>query len=877
LAGPPLNEAGPGSASRLNARFTRFGPQALRTEQCNKINMKKLMTPTLPLASPSELRRHCCAVLIFICLAALGLVKARADSDQFSGAIFTTIADGSDVNHNLYLSKDDVYLGGGPQNNNANGLPDGTYYFQVTDPSGAFLLSQDNATCRQIKVVGGKISGSVGGCAPPDDHPLGTLNSANGSTPVKVGPRFLDTPNLDGEYKVWLIRHLDADGNLILDNDSNAVSTIADDGIHINFGSKDSKTDNFKIVAENACLTVFVDDATVCNSDLDILNGPVLTAQVSPSSAIPTTTFTWTDPDGNQTIKVGDNTLKILNLKSGTYTVVVTFTDQDGKKCTASDSAEVTVLKCSDEGCSQLTLCPENKTVKCSQTDPSFTGAPECLGTGHCSLDKKDTEEGCGGSRTITRTWTCTNTDTGAFSQCTQKITVEDDSVPVIQGAPTAPVDLHCNPQNPPTCDDAKTGVTVADSCDPTAQISCAVSTLEKDDPAVPCGRTITFKLTATDKCGKSAEPVYVTYKWKIDTSGPEIQNLPAGGNNGCVAPTCKQLKAIDNCDGTLDVTCTPGPITGPACTRSQTFTYSVTDSCQKTTSKDVTYTWTEDTTPPTIAQPKDVSFCYDAFNNANNVHLLTAPTVSDNCTVKANWVATPDRDLTLPYVLGTTTITWSAVDDCGNPGSVKQKVTIAPCLCPASGGLTIGYWGNNNGNALLKGYDGAWRGIVNALNLKNANGTAFTVSTADGFATVIKVWNSWLQGANAVNMAYMLSAQLSATKLNTLYPTPNKVNPNAILFIPGTLKTSDGVLIVTTLSANISSPPLVVAGGDGYIKISDLINAAVTELGLTGHQDTTSGKPGAIYRKYQDALKTLFDLINNNSTSIKVLCPPPA
>ena len=37
-----------------------------------------------------------------------------AAADAPSGAIFTTLPDGSEVNFNIYSSKDDVYLDGGP-------------------------------------------------------------------------------------------------------------------------------------------------------------------------------------------------------------------------------------------------------------------------------------------------------------------------------------------------------------------------------------------------------------------------------------------------------------------------------------------------------------------------------------------------------------------------------------------------------------------------------------------------------------------------------------------------------------------------------------------------------------------------------------------
>ena len=68
-----------------------------------------------------------------------------------TGAIFTTLPDGSKVNYNQYPSKPLVYLDGGPGDKapqHAAGLPDGTYVFQVTNPNGVDLLSVDPAKCR---------------------------------------------------------------------------------------------------------------------------------------------------------------------------------------------------------------------------------------------------------------------------------------------------------------------------------------------------------------------------------------------------------------------------------------------------------------------------------------------------------------------------------------------------------------------------------------------------------------------------------------------------------------------------------------------------------------------------------------------------------
>ena len=157
----------------------------------------------------------------------------RSSAAGLSGAIFTTTFSGESVNENTYSNKSDVYLNGGPQNANASGLPDGTYYFQVTDPSGANLLSTDPAVCRQLIVAFGKVAAADG---PACQHPTGIPNSANGSTPVKLAP-FNDTPNSGSEYKVWLIRQV-------------SNTSIASDGMRINFSPSNAKTDNFKVLFE---------------------------------------------------------------------------------------------------------------------------------------------------------------------------------------------------------------------------------------------------------------------------------------------------------------------------------------------------------------------------------------------------------------------------------------------------------------------------------------------------------------------------------------------------------------------------------------------------------------------------------------------------
>lgn len=147
--------------------------------------------------------RLCMATAVVALGGALVLGTAPASTARAtSGAIFTTVEDGSRVNANHYASKDLVYLDGGPGPGapaTAAGLDDGTYVFQVTDPSGRTLHSTDPAACRRFSVSGGLIVGVVpaGGC----EHSVGT-DVDHGAVTVQVFSD-LDSPAAGGVFKVW--------------------------------------------------------------------------------------------------------------------------------------------------------------------------------------------------------------------------------------------------------------------------------------------------------------------------------------------------------------------------------------------------------------------------------------------------------------------------------------------------------------------------------------------------------------------------------------------------------------------------------------------------------------------------------------------------
>jgi hypothetical protein len=148
-------------------------------------------------------------LLAVVALVAGATVVASGTASALTGAIFTTDSSCTGVNVNLFGSKDDVYLDGGPQGNGP-GLPEGDYFVKVTEPDGT-LLGVPPSTTPQVHV---DASGAFDAC-----YQLSAIlvKESNGTA------GYDDTGNAGGEYKVW----------------------VSPDST---FPNNNSKTDNFKVV-----------------------------------------------------------------------------------------------------------------------------------------------------------------------------------------------------------------------------------------------------------------------------------------------------------------------------------------------------------------------------------------------------------------------------------------------------------------------------------------------------------------------------------------------------------------------------------------------------------------------------------------------------
>ena len=216
-------------------------------------------------------------------------------------------------------------------------------------------------------------------------------------------------------------------------------------------------------------------------------------------------------------------------------------------------------------------------------------------------------------------------------------------------------------------------------------------------------------------------------------------------------------------------------------------------------------------------------------------------------------------------------------------------------CLGAAGGGLTLGYWSNKNGQLDISTQTGKYKGDLTTAAAAVLNGTGLVVPACSGngsgqycpgtsnpttayylrcppgssgagscttgtgagsfyapsSSTTYSGFRAWLLDANAVNMTYMLSAQLASMELNThcsiVAPitcwtdagpagTP-AVDPGAVVYAPGTQITQNDL-----------------------VTIGQLERAAIWSL---QNNDGFSNSPAQ--RNLQQAIKNALDMANNN------------
>jgi len=115
-------------------------------------------------------------------------------------------------------------------------------------------------------------------------------------------------------------------------------------------------------------------------------------------------------------------------------------------------------------------------------------------------------------------------------------------------------------------------------------------------------------------------------------------------------------------------------------------------------------------------------------------------------------------------------------------------------CLMPGTGGKTLGFWSNKNGQKLITSSD---VNALNELNLYKPTGWAYPPFTDK---TQIK---NYLLNATAKDMRWMLFAQLIATKLNVLH---GFLSGSTIVYVGPSTYVPSGFISIDEIMANANN-----------------------------------------------------------------------
>lgn len=296
--------------------------------------------------------------------------------------------------------------------------------------------------------------------------------------------------------------------------------------------------------------------------------------------------------------------------------------------------------------------------------EPLITYSDEVVSTGPCE-----------GTMVVNRTWTATDGDNPDLSAtCTQTITLEDTSAPIVSGCPA---DITVNTTS-------TTGI--ATWIAPTATDNCNLIEIASDYQTgddFPIGTT-TVTYTAIDGCDNVTLCTFDVTIIQLCNAAPIIAcptdylGCPSNSTQPATTGTATAEPASDEC-GIPIVTYTDNVLTTGPCTGATKIerTWTATDpSNSELVTSCVQVIELVDTEAPVVSGcPADITV---NTTSATGIATWTEPTATDNCNLE--WIMgnyQPGDE----FPIGTTTVIYSAVDDCENVTLCLFDVTIVQ-LC---------------------------------------------------------------------------------------------------------------------------------------------------------------------------------------------------
>ena len=215
--------------------------------------------------------------------------------------------------------------------------------------------------------------------------------------------------------------------------------------------------------------------------------------------------------------------------------------------------------------------------------------------------------------------------------------------------------------------------------------VFCSLPDTLVNDGTPEGGLTILREFTylAVDCFGNETTDSVVQSITVTDAVAPSfVEALPADTTVDCAAiPAAPTLTATDDCDSEAQVVFFESSSTTCA---GIIRTWIAVDDCGNETSHTQFITVTDTENPWITGTPSDMNQTADA-GDCGALVTWTAPTATDNCTLDTFTSTHDSGDF---FDVGTTTVTYTATDDCGNSTSTSFDVTITDDEAPTISGM---------------------------------------------------------------------------------------------------------------------------------------------------------------------------------------------
>jgi len=301
----------------------------------------------------------------------------------------------------------------------------------------------------------------------------------------------------------------------------------------------------------------------------------------------------------------------------------------------------------------------------------------------------------CGATGSATVTFTATD-ECGNSASTSAVFSITDDTDPVIS-VQASDLNVECDGAGNTT----ELNAWLASNGGAQASDNCSNVTWSNDFTSISdlCGATgsATVTFTATDECGNSASTSAV---FSItDDTDPVISVQASDLNVECDgAGNTTELnawlasnggaQASDNCSNVTwsnDFT-SISDLCGA--TGSATVTFTATDDCGNSATTSATFTIT-DNTAPVVTCPADINVMSDPGTCGATI-LVPQPAYTENCSsvsIINSYNSTPDASGFYPT--GTTVVTWTVTDECGNSATCSMNITVTDnelpvIICPS-------------------------------------------------------------------------------------------------------------------------------------------------------------------------------------------------